>query len=75
MPEMKMDEEKSLSYAAGELKRSHLTAAILLCDPRDIYKVMDQVRYKKIKNPMLLMGQVFAISSRRLSKGAFGIYL
>ncbi|XP_028402601.1 glutamate receptor 2-like [Dendronephthya gigantea] len=42
MPEMKMDEEKSLTYAAGELKRSHLMAVVLLCDPRKISKVMDQ---------------------------------
>ena len=42
MPEIKMNEEKSLSYAAGEFKRSHLTGAVLLCDPKHIYKVMDQ---------------------------------
>ncbi|CAB3985655.1 glutamate receptor 2-like isoform X1 [Paramuricea clavata] len=41
MPELKMEEEKSLSYAAGELKRSHLTAVVLLCDPRNITTVMD----------------------------------
>ena len=50
MPEIKMNEEKSLSYAAGELKRSHLTGAVLLCDPKDIYKVIDQVSYNKIKD-------------------------
>jgi hypothetical protein len=44
MPELKMDEEKSLSYAAGELKRSHLTTVVLLCDPRNISTVMDHVR-------------------------------
>ena len=50
MPEIKMDEEKSLSYVAGELKRSHLTGAVLLCDPKDIYKVMDQVSNNIIDN-------------------------
>ena len=47
MPEIKMNEEKSLSYAAGELKRSHLTGVVLLCNPKDIYKVIDQtIDYK-----------------------------
>lgn len=44
MPEINMDDAKSISYAAGELKRSHLTAAVILCDPRKISKVMDEVR-------------------------------
>lgn len=48
MPEMNMDEDKSLSYAAGELKRSHLTAVVLLCDPKYISKVMDEVIRRKI---------------------------
>ena len=39
-----MDEETSLIYVAGELKRSHLTAAVFLCDPSQIYKVMNKVR-------------------------------
>ena len=43
MPEMKMEDKASLVYAAGELKRSHLTAGVLLCDPQDINKIMDEV--------------------------------
>ena len=65
MPEMNMDEEKSLSYAAGELKRSHLTAVVLLCDPKHISRVMDEVRkHKKLKYNIL-----------RLEYGFLGINL
>ena len=44
MPEINMNDRRNISYTAGELKRSHLSSAVLLCDPREIYKVMDEVR-------------------------------
>ena len=44
MPEIVMHDRRSIAYSVGELKRSHLTSGVLLCDPRHIYQVMDEVR-------------------------------